>query len=142
MSAALPASWPSEAEIVAIRASFFRLIPATEGVSFRVYERLFADHPSLRSLFPADMESQQEKLVKMLASAVDLLDDPGAFHAACRELGKRHVQYGALPGHYPVVGMLLLEEVGAAMDPPMPQAEIDLWARLYKLVADQMLSEE
>jgi hemoglobin-like flavoprotein len=131
--------WPTEEERAMLRASFMRLIPHSEEVSERVYTRLFSDHPSLRRLFPSDLYSQQEKLVSMLASAVDALEDPEAFVATCRDLGRRHVDYGAEPGHYPVVGTLLLEELGAALNPPITAQELELWNKLYNLVAIEML---
>lgn len=131
--------WPTEEERALLRASFMRLIPHSEEVSERVYSRLFADHPTLRKLFPSDLYSQQEKLVSMLASAVDALEDPDAFIQTCRDLGKRHIDYGAEPGHYPVVGTLLLEELGAALNPPISAQELELWKKLYNLVAIEML---
>lgn len=122
-----------------LRNSFMRLLPLSEEVSEKVYTRLFADHPSLRKLFPSDLYSQQEKLVSMLASAVDALDDPAVFEETCRDLGKRHIDYGAKAEHYPVVGSLLLEELGAALNPPISALELELWGRLYNLVAIEML---
>jgi len=134
--------WPSPQEAQALRASFLRIIPNSEEASLRLYDRLFEIDPALRSLFGEDMIGQQEKLVKMLAAAIDMLDDPEGFEASCRQLGKRHQAYGALPHHYPIVGRLLLEEFGRAAEPPFSKEETALWAKLYDQVATAMLSVE
>lgn len=131
--------WPNVAERGILRQSFMRLIPYSEEVSERVYSKLFAANPDLRPLFPSDLYSQQEKLVSMLASAVDALENPEAFVETCQDLGRRHIDYGAKAEHYPVVGSLLLEELGAALNPPISEEELELWQRLYSLVAFEML---
>lgn len=132
--------WPTPAEAVILRTTFVRLIPACDRVASNLYGRLFAADPGLRPLFPADMEAQREKLVQMLAAAVDALDDPEGFRTACRELGNRHLAYGARPEHYPAVGDLLLDELGKAADPPLTDREAAIWRGFYDLVAREMLS--
>ncbi len=46
--------------------------PALVGDLF--YSKLFIDNPSLRKMFPADMEKQYEKLIDMLNAIVIRLD--------------------------------------------------------------------
>ena len=46
--------------------------PAVVGDLF--YSKLFIDNPSLRKMFPADMEKQYEKLIDMLNAIVIRLD--------------------------------------------------------------------
>lgn len=132
--------WPAPAEAALLRTTFVRLIPACELVAERLYARLFAAHPAVRNLFPSDMAAQREKLVQMLASAIDALGNPEGFRSACQELGLKHISYGALPEHYPAVGDLLLEELANAANPPLTDEEIAVWRRFYNLVAREMLS--
>lgn len=117
-----------------------RLIPACEAVSIECYRRLFAAHPEIKALFPDDMEIQQEKLVLMLASAIDLLSDRAKFHAKCSELGRQHIGYGARPEHYPIVIGLILEELGRAADPPLTEEEQQCWVLLFWLIESAMLN--
>lgn len=131
--------WPNEEEKTILRDSFFRLIPKSEEAAEGFYQRLFVEHPSVRPLFPESMDAQQQKMVMTLASMVDYLDDPERFREECSELGKRHVTYGAQPGHYPVVGEILLEEFGKWQTPPMTERELRLWQQLYALVTQHML---
>lgn len=142
MNTAAEAAWPTAEEQEILRSTFVRLIPACEALAFRLYDRLFEEHPELRDMFPPDLFDQQEKLVKMLAAAVDALKDPEEFRRECLEAGRRHVKYGAKAEHYPIVGRILVEELGRAIDPPLTRAEIELWERQYTLVAQEMLKAE
>lgn len=49
--------------------------PAVVGDLF--YSKLFADNPSLKKMFPKNMEGQYTKLVDMLTAIVTRLDNPG-----------------------------------------------------------------
>lgn len=132
--------WPTPAQCETLRNSMGRLIPACEAVSAQCYRRLFEMHPEIQTLFPDDMESQQEKLVLMLASAIDMLGDRTQFHARCAELGRQHLGYGARPEHYPIVIGLILEELGRAADPPLTEEEQRCWVLLFQLIESAMLS--
>lgn len=132
--------WPTPSQIAVLRESMVRLIPACELVSENFYAKLFQAHPQLRPLFSEDMGPQKEKLILMLATAIDLLSDREQFEEACAEHGRRHVQYGALPAHYPVVAQLTLSEIGQAANPPLSPEEEEAWALLLDLVVTNMLS--
>jgi nitric oxide dioxygenase len=55
-------------------------------------------------------------------------------------LGARHVAYGALPEHYPVVGAALLEAMEAvAGDAWLPEYE-SAWGEAYGVVASVMIA--
>lgn len=132
--------WLNSDEIRLLRSSFVRMIPACEVRSERFYERLFESDPSLRPLFPTDMESQHEKLTMMLASAIDLLDQRDKFVETCAALGKRHAGYGALRGHYDLVTRLLVECLVEELEPSLSQAERSSWTKLLTLISEFMLS--
>jgi hemoglobin-like flavoprotein len=67
------------------------------------------------------------------------LRDLEAIVPKLRELGARHVAYGAEPEHYPVVGEVLIasmaEVAGAAWRPEYG----DAWAEAFTVVAGAML---
>ncbi|HLO99342.1 MAG TPA: globin domain-containing protein [Fimbriimonas sp.] len=132
--------WPTPEQADLLRSTMVRLIPACEEVSTNFYDRLFAMHPSLRPLFPEDMEMQKEKLIMMLASSIDLVGDPEGFEKACEELGARHIKYGAEAAHYPIVATLALEELGRASNPPFTAAESEAWNLLFDLIGTAMLN--
>jgi hemoglobin-like flavoprotein len=56
-----------------------------------------------------------------------------------RELGARHVGYGAEPSHYPVVGAVLIASMAQVAGADWRPAYEDAWAEAYSVVADAML---
>ena len=69
------------------------------------YSRLFEVAPGVRPLFPEDMKAQGRKLIQMIGVAVNNADDVESLIPALRALGERHVGYGAVAEHYPVVNL-------------------------------------
>lgn len=69
--------------------------PARTGDLF--YRHLFAFDASLRSLFPADLQGQGEKLIKTLDDLISALDRNDA--AALRAFARRHALYFQPPCH-------------------------------------------
>ena len=67
------------------------------------------------------------------------LRDLGAIVAKLRQLGARHVHYGARPEHYPVVGAVLIASMAEiAGDGWRPEHE-RAWAAAFDVVAGAML---
>jgi serine/threonine protein kinase/pimeloyl-ACP methyl ester carboxylesterase/truncated hemoglobin YjbI len=120
-----------------ISASFARLAPRADELPARVYERLFADHPELRPLFPAEMAAQRRKLFGALAAVVDNLHHPERLLPLLEDLGRRHAAYGVRPEHFDAVGAALLGAIGdldAQLDEPARAA----WGRAYAKIAQVM----
>ncbi|MBL8609312.1 MAG: hypothetical protein JNL38_18425 [Myxococcales bacterium] len=128
----------SPAEVRAIRASFEALAPRAGELVDAFYDRLFREHPEVRSMFPTDMKDQKKKLVSALALVVGAADRPEKVAATLATLGRRHVEIGAQAAHYDVVGKVLLaslEEVaGDAWTPELERA----WGALYGWVSREM----
>lgn len=97
--------------IARLRASMNHLTSRGDALAASFYDRLFKAHPSLRWMFPEDMNAQRAKLMSTLAWAVANLSHPAKIREAAVGLGQRHVHYGAKPEHYPVVCSLLLESM-------------------------------
>ena len=103
------------------------------------YARLFEAHPSLRAMFPADMSGQAKKLMDTLTWVATNLPQRDTVLPALAELGKRHVNYGVKPEHYPIVASALsdaMKEVGGAAFGPEAQAA---WRTALQLICDHML---
>ncbi len=106
----------------------------------RFYTALFADYPEVQPLFAnTHMEKQRKQLFQSLVFTVDHLRKADELVKALKGLGTRHVQYGVLPLHYPMVGSSLLKAfeatLGAAWTPDVHQA----WTEAYGVVAQLML---
>ena len=64
------------------------------------YDRLFEIDPKLRKLFKEDVSDQSEKLMQMIATAVNALDKLETIVPTVQALGARHVDYGVVDQHY------------------------------------------
>lgn len=105
------------------------------------YTNLFADYPEVKPLFAnTHMEDQAKKLFQSLVLVVESLRHPDRLAHPLQGLGTRHIQYGVLPEHYPMVGSTLLKALalclGEAWTPNAEQA----WSEAYSVVTELMLS--
>lgn len=122
-----------------VKESFAKVAPIAEEAAALFYHNLFTKDPSLKALFKGDMKEQGQKLMKMIATAVNGLDRLEAIVPAVQDLGRRHVAYGVKPEHYDTVGAALLQtlEQGLgpqAFTPPVKAA----WVTVYTVLATTM----
>src|SRR5881296_3831020 len=87
-------------DLEALETSFDLVAPRGDELMDEFYSRLFATAPAVRPLFPTDMKRQKAMLL-------------GPIVPKLRDLGARHVAYGARPEHYPVVGATLIASMAA-----------------------------
>ena len=122
-----------------VRRSFEQLAPIAQQAAALFYRNLFRLDPSLEALFKGDMVQQGERLMKMIGTAVALLDEPARLVPALKALGARHVSYGVEEPHYAIVGQALIgtleQGLGAAFGPPVRAA----WIEVYGFIARTMI---
>ncbi len=129
----------SKTDIELVQDSFGLIVPKAAVVAELFYERLFAENPELRPLFPEHMEEQRGKLVVTLASVVQSLHSFDEVIDAVRALGKRHVGYRAKPEHYQAVGTALLWTLETSLsDEWTPELQRG-WTNAYGTLADVMI---
>jgi len=127
-------------DINSLETSFDATAPRGEELVEDFYSRLFTAAPSLRDLFPNDMTRQRTMLLAALVLLRKSLCDLDRIAPTLRSLGARHVGYGALPEHYPIVGGLLIESMEhVAGDGWRPQYAT-AWADAYAAVAAEMMA--
>lgn len=127
-------------DLDALETSFDLVAPRGDDLMHTFYARLFATAPAVRPLFDGtDLRRQKAMLLRALVLLRGSLRDLDAIVPTLRELGARHVRYGAEPAHYPVVGAVLIasmaEIAGADWRPEYEEA----WAEAYSIVAGAML---
>jgi nitric oxide dioxygenase len=126
-------------DIHALEESFDVVAPRGDELMNEFYSRLFAAAPSVRPLFPADMQRQKTMLLGALVLLRKSLRDLDAIVPKLRDLGARHVAYGALPDHYPVVGSVLLASLAAVTGDAWTVRHERAWAAAFEVVAATML---
>jgi hemoglobin-like flavoprotein len=123
----------------ALETSFDLVAPRGDELMDEFYSRLFAAAPAVKPLFPADMRRQKTMLLGALVLLRKSLRDLDAIVPKLRELGARHVAYGAQPKHYPVVGTALIASMAAiAGDAWTSEFEV-AWSEAFEIVAATML---
>lgn len=124
----------------ALETSFDLVAPRGDELIDVFYARLFAAAPAVKPLFAGtDLRKQKTMLLGTLVLLRKSLRDLDAIVPKLRELGARHVAYGAQPEHYPVVGAVLIasmaEIAGEAWRPEYERA----WGEAFAIVAGAMI---
>jgi hemoglobin-like flavoprotein len=127
-------------DLEALETSFDLIAPRGDELMDVFYARLFEAAPAVRPLFAgSDLARQKGMLLSALVLLRKSLRDLDAVVPTLRKLGARHVAYGAEPGHYPVVGEVLIASMaqvaGEAWRPEYERA----WAAAFDVVAGAML---
>ena len=103
------------------------------------YSRLFAAAPAVRPLFSSDMSRQKAMLLSALVLVRKSLRDLDSLVPTLRRLGARHVDYGARPEHYPLVGETLIASLAAvAGEDWEPRYEL-AWSGAFEIIAALMI---
>jgi hemoglobin-like flavoprotein len=127
-------------DLHALETSFDLVAPRGDELVDTFYARLFTTAPAVKPLFAGtDLEQQKKMLLATLVLLRKSLRDLGAVVPKLRELGRKHVAYGARPEHDPVVGEVLIASMadvaGDAWKPEHQRA----WAAAIAVVAGAML---
>ena len=126
-------------DLQALETSFDLVAPRGDELMDEFYSRLFAAAPAVRPLFPDDLQRQKTMLLGALVLLRKSLRNLDAIVPKLRELGARHVAYGARPEHYPVVGAVLIASMAAiAGDDWKPEHE-SAWGAAFEIVAATMI---
>ena len=128
-------------DVETLEESFDLVAPQGDELMRRFYDRLFEAAPSVQPLFAdVDMEHQRQAVLNMLVVLRESLRDLDDIAPDLEDLGARHVEYGAKPEHYPVVGEVLIgtmaEIAGDAWKPEYTAA----WEEAYGVIQNVMVS--
>jgi len=127
-------------QIELLETSFQAIAPCREAFVTDFYERLFTRFPQTRAFFAStDMKEQRKKLLGALALVIQNLRKPEVLTSALQGLGQKHVAYGVLPEHYPIVGAVLLETFADVLGERWTPAYHAAWADAYEVVCAIML---
>ncbi|MEO0755640.1 MAG: globin family protein [Cyanobacteria bacterium J06648_16] len=142
-NAPVPATAPEEEgglKVKLLEDSFALVAPKADDLVASFYHNLFTDYPAAKPLFEhSDMAKQGQMLKGSLVMVIENLRKPEVLSKSLKGLGARHVKYGALPEHYPLVGNSLLKTLeqyaGSAWTPDVKEA----WVGAYGAITELML---
>jgi methyl-accepting chemotaxis protein len=127
-------------DLDALEESFDLVAPQGDALMDRFYARLFDTAPSVKPLFAGtDLRRQKGMLLGALVLLRKSLRDLEAIVPKLRELGARHVGYGAQPAHYPIVGEVLIASMADVAGPAWRPRYERAWSAAFDVVAGAML---
>ena len=122
-------------QVTLVQSSFEKVVPIAEVAAELFYTRLFEIEPSLKGLFHGDMADQGRKLMTAMSMVVNGLDKLERILPMVQELDRRHVDYGALPRHYAIVGEALLWTLEQGLGDAFNDETRAAWATAYGLLS-------
>lgn len=129
---------PQQLELV--QSSWEKVVPIAKDAAALFYGHLFEVAPQVRSLFKDDIEAQGKKLMTIITTVVRGLKNFDRLEMAVWQLGRRHIAYGAVEGHYAVVADTLLwtlqQGLGAAFTKEVKEA----WEAALAVIAGVMIA--
>jgi nitric oxide dioxygenase len=128
------------AQIALVKETWGKVIPISETASRLFYDRLFETSPHLAPMFyGVDLVSQRQKLVKAINMVVMSLQRIDTLIPSIRDLGRRHLNYGAEESHYAQVGAALLWTLATGLGEDWSEEAETAWTNAYQLLAGVML---
>jgi len=125
-------------KIALVRSSWQQVLPIKDTAAQLFYGQLFELDPSLRGMFKGDMVEQGRKLMAMINTVVNSLDNLGPILERIEEMGRRHVAYGVTEAHYDTVGSALIWTLGKGLGEQFTPAVKDAWVDAYATLASAM----
>jgi hemoglobin-like flavoprotein len=132
-------SVPTTLDADLIQSSYSIIQSQNDEFAESFYQILFDKYPNIRPLFSGvNMKKQKGKLIESLDLVLVNVHNPKAFTSILKDLGKRHVKYGAVLTDYPLVGDALLQalekHLGKDWNPDVKHA----WILAYQTITDTM----
>ena len=125
-------------QITLVKSSWQQVLPIKDTAADLFYTRLFELDPSLRGMFKGDMAEQGRKLMAMINTVVNSLDQLGPILGAVEDLGRRHAGYGVQDRHYDTVGEALIWTLGQGLGEGFTPAVKLAWVGAYTTLATAM----
>ena len=127
-----------DALIKLVQESFARVEVISEEAADMFYGHLFDIAPDLKPLFKGDMTAQGRKLMTMIKTAVNGLDDPGALIPALEDIGRRHMGYGVKDADYASFGEAWSWMLERRLGDDFTLETRGAWSTVYTLLARVM----
>lgn len=126
-------------QVEVLQETFQQIKENTDEFAISFYENVFHDYPYIQPLFArTNMLEQRKHLVRALMLTIENIRDTETVNEALKQLGERHVQYGALKEYYPDFCAALLKTfelyLGENWTAEVKQAWIDAFAAISELM--------
>ena len=121
-----------------IKVTWDKVYPISEKAAELFYGKLFELDPELKPLFGGDMAEQGKKLMTMINTVVESLENVEELVPAVQDLGVRHAGYGVKDEHYDTVAEALLWTLGQGLGDDFTDEVKEAWTAAYVVLATTM----
>lgn len=122
-----------------VKDSWAKVLPIKETAAELFYGRLFEVYPEVKPLFKGDMKDQGRKLMAMLNTAVNGLDNLETLIEPLKNSGAAHKVYGVKAEDYGKVGDAFLWTLGQGLGDAFTDDVKEAWTVTYTTVAGVMI---
>jgi nitric oxide dioxygenase len=122
-------------QVLLIKSSWSFVAANSQEAGELFYQKLFELNPSLRVLFPENIESQANKLIGMLTYIIKHLQQIEDLTGEIHQLAARHFSYGVKPSHLIPVGQALLYALEQVNDSRWNHETSEAWQQVYALLS-------
>lgn len=127
-------------KIKLIEDSFKLIAPKGDDFVGSFYDNLFSNFPEAKELFGnSEMGMQGMKLLDALEFVVIHLRKPKDLTEFLKKLGKRHVSYGTMEDHYPMIAQALLETLADYAKDAWTDDTKEAWVEAWGVISENML---
>jgi hemoglobin-like flavoprotein len=114
-------------QVCLIRDSLDAFREDAEPFALLFYGKLFELDPGSRRLFHNDLAVQGRKVMDMLTSVAESLDNFEPMRARLAELGRKHAEFGVRPEQYDTLTAAILWSIGQALGASFDVPTRDAW---------------
>jgi len=111
-------------------------------ITTRMYELLFSKYPHVKELFVNAPQDQYMKLAESLSAYAVNIDRLHILKPGLEVIAMAHVEVNIRPGHYPMVGMALMEAIEDTLGKRASVEFLDAWREAYKHISDVLIDIE
>ena len=114
-------------------------------ITTHFYKIMFENNPEIKSFFNMEKQASGEQptaLAMTVLAAAQNIDNLEALLPAVKKIGKRHVEVGILPEHYPIIGKNLLTAIKDVLRDAATDEIIDAWGKAYGVIAEIFIQVE
>jgi hemoglobin-like flavoprotein len=122
-----------------VKDSWAQVLPIKDTAAELFYGRLFEVYPEVQPMFKGDMKDQGQKLMTMLNTAVNGLDNLEALLQPLKNLGAKHKGYGVSAADYDKVADAFLWTLDKGLGDAFTDDVKDAWVVTYTTVAGVMI---
>lgn len=123
-----------------VRDSIALLRESAAAFTLLFYGKLFELDPGCHRLFHNDLALQGRKLMDMLGSVAESLDNFESIRPRLVELGRKHAEYGVRPEQYDTLTTALLWSIGQALEGDFDAPAREAWRAVIASICAAMKS--